>query len=179
LTVKLAVAVVLASVTVIVQTADPVVSVAVAEVFEVTVGVPIDSPEQLPPLTVNNPLAVSENQRVFTPVRVMVGVVLLLPEVGERESEAVSTEMVEVMESVVSEMVNVPVPLPVVMTRVCEVDELFVELIRVTPVTPLNENEVLPVQEVAEPVSVRVMWPLWLAGTIEGEAEKLGPPLAE
>jgi hypothetical protein len=174
LTVKVAVAVVELSVTVIVQAAEPAVSTALAAVFELTVGVARLSPLQPPPLRLNSVLAVSVDQSVFVPVRVRLGVVLVLPEVGEIESVAVATEIVALIESVVSEMVRVPVPELVVMTSVCDVAELLVELTRVTPETPESEKDVLPVHAVSVPVSVRVIFPLWFAGTTVGEAVKLG-----
>jgi hypothetical protein len=159
-TVKVAVAVVLLSVTVIVQDVEPVVRTADAAVFELTVGVAMLSPVQLPPLTLNRVEAVSEDQRVLVPVKVRVGVVLPAPEVGEIESVAVETAIVALIESVVSVIVSVPVPDPVVMTRVCDVEELFVELTSVVPLTPEIPKVVLPVHVVLEPVNVTVIFPL-------------------
>jgi len=163
------------SVTVIVHAAVPVDKVAVAAVLEVTVGVPMLSPLQPDPLTLNNVLAVSELHNVFAPVSVRLGVVPVLPLVGERDSVAVATVIVVVIESVVSEIVSVPVPEPVVMTKVCDVAELFVELTSEAPVTPEMVKLVLLVQEVLLPVQVSVMLPLWWAGTAEGEQVKLAP----
>jgi len=100
--------------TVMVQAALPTVNVAVAAVFEVTVGVVMESPEQLPPLRAKSPKAVSVVQRVCTPVRVRLGVVPVLPEVGEIAKVAVATVIVVEIESVVSVIVRVPVPEPVV-----------------------------------------------------------------
>ena len=171
--VNVVVAVVLLSVIVKVPVADPTVNVAVAEVFEDTVGVPRLAP--LPPLRLNSVLAVSDDQRVFVPVNVTVGVVLILPLFGDIDRVASDTEIVVLIESVVSEIVSVPVPEPVVMTKVCDVAELFVELTSEAPVTPEMVKLVLLVHEVPLPVRVSVMLPLWWAGTVLGEAEKFGP----
>ncbi len=157
---KLAVAVVLLSVIVIVQAADPVVSAAVAAVLELTLGVAMLSPLHPPPLTENSPLAVSDAQRVLTPVRVMLGAVPVFPVTGDIDRVAVATVTVVLIESVVSEIVSVPVPLPVVITIVCDVAELFVELTSDTPVTPEIEKLVLPVHEVLMPAQASEMLPL-------------------
>lgn len=114
LTVNVVVAVVLLSVTVITQAALPVVSVEVADVFDPTVGVDNESPEQFPPLRENSVLAVSELHKVFVPVKVTLGVVLTVPDVGEIESAAATTATVVLIESVVSVTVQVPVLPPVV-----------------------------------------------------------------
>jgi hypothetical protein len=174
-TVNVAVAVVLLSVTVIVQEVEPVVKTADAAVFELTVGVAMLSPVQLPPLTPKSVDAVSEDQSVLVPVRVRVGVVLPAPEVGEIESVAVETEIVAVIESVVSVIVRVPVPDPVVICKVSEVEEELDLLTNVAPVTPEMLNAVLPVQVVLDPVSVTAILLLWCAGIVVGEATKLGP----
>ena len=99
----------------------------------------------------------------------------MVPFGGETESIAFATEIVVLIESVVSEIVSVPVPEPVVMTKVCDVAELFVELTSEAPVTPEMVKLVLLVHEVPLPVQVSVMLPLWLAGTVDGEQVKLGP----
>jgi hypothetical protein len=112
------VAPVLLSVTVIVHAAEPVVRVAVAEVFDTIVGVVRLSPEHPPPLKLNRELAVSEFHNVFAPVRVKLGVVLVFPELGEIESVAVAIVTGLVTESVVSAMVQVPVLPPVVTVTV-------------------------------------------------------------
>jgi hypothetical protein len=167
-------AVVLLSVMVRVPAAEPTVSVTVAEVLEVTVGVPRLAP--LPPLSLKRVLAVSEDQSVCTPVQVRLGEVLVAPLVGVQESVAVEMVIVVLIESVVSEIVSVPVPLPVAITSVCDVAELFVELTRDAPVTPEIEKLVLPVHDVLVPVQAREMLPLWWAGMVAGVQEKLAPP---
>lgn len=156
-TVKVALAVVLLSVTVMEQAALPVVRTAVAAVFEVTVGVAIDSPEQLPPLTDSSVLAVSVVQSVFVPVSVSVGVVLTLPTVGAMARVAVATAMVVEIESVVSVIVRVPVPEPVVICKVSAVEDEFDLLTSVAPLTPETLNAVLPVQDVPTPVQATAM----------------------
>jgi hypothetical protein len=156
--VNAAVAVVLVSVIVSVPVAEPTVRVAVAEVFEVTVGVPTLAP--VPPLSENSPLAVSEDQSVFVPVSVREGAVPVLPDVGLMDSVAVATAIVVLMESVVSVMVSVPVPLPVVMTTVSAVPDELDLLTKVAPVTPDTENVVLPVHDVPLPVNARETFPL-------------------
>lgn len=156
-TLKFAVDVVLVSVITSPVAVEPVVSRTVAEVFEFTVGVPILDP--VPPLTVNNPAGVSESHRVFVPVIVRVGVVPALPVFGEIVREAVETEIVALIESVVSVIVSVPIPAPVVIFKVSEVAELFVALTNVAPVTPDMLNAVLPVHAVPEPVRVTVIFP--------------------
>jgi hypothetical protein len=123
--VKVVVAPVLLSVTVIVQAAEPVVSVAVAEVLETTVGVVKLSPEQPAPLTLNKPLAVSWVQTVLPPVSVTPGVVLIAPEFGEMASVAVATVTFELIESVVSLTESVPIPEPVAIVTVSDVLDEF------------------------------------------------------
>src|ERR1700691_5400842 len=87
LAVTAAVSVVEVSVMVSVAAAEPVVRVAVADVLDVTVGVPMLAP--VPPDSLNRPAAVSVVHSVFVPVRVTVGVVLVLPELGAIPSVAV------------------------------------------------------------------------------------------
>jgi hypothetical protein len=126
-TVNVAVAVVLLSVNVMVHGALPVNNAADAEMFDETVIVPKTSPEHPAPLTLKSVLAVSVDQSVFVPVKVSLGAVPTLPEVGEIERVAVATAIVVLIESVVSLTVNVPVPEPVVIVTVWDVlDELDV-----------------------------------------------------
>jgi len=157
--VKVVVAVVLLSVIVKVPVAEPTVSVTVRAVFEDTVGVAKLAP--VPPLSPSSVLAVSDAQRLLVPVQVRLGVVLMLPLVGVQDIPAVATVIVVLIESVVSEIVSVPVPEPVVMTKVCDVEELFVELTSEAPVTPEMVKLVLPDHEVPLPVQANVMLPLW------------------
>src|ERR1700684_1017461 len=114
--VKVAVAVVELSVIVSGPAPVPTVNVAVAAVFDVTVGIAWLDPT--PPLTENRVLAVSDDQSVFTPVRAKLGVAPTFPEFGEIESVAVATVIVDEIESVTSLIVSVPVPEPVAMTSV-------------------------------------------------------------
>ena len=124
--VNVVVAVVLLSVVVRVPVAEPTVSVTVNAVLDDTVGVARLAP--LPPLTLSKVLAVSEDHSVLVPVHVRLGAVNTLPLLGVQEIVAAFTATVALIESVVSEIVSVPVPEPVVMTSVCDVAELFVEL---------------------------------------------------
>jgi hypothetical protein len=174
--VNVVVAVVLLSVIVSVPVAEPTVSVTVRAVFEDTVGVAKLTPD--PPLTPSNVLAVSDAQRLLVPVHVRLGVVPILPLVGAQEIPAVATVIVVLIESVVSETVSVPVPEPDVTTRLCDVAELFVELTSDTPVTPETVKLVLPVHEVPLPVQASEIFPLWWAGTVEGEHVKLAPDVS-
>jgi hypothetical protein len=174
--VKVVVAVVLLSVIVNVPVAEPTVNVTVSAVLELTVGAPRLAP--LPPLSPNKVLAVSDDHSVLVPVQVRLGVVLTAPLVGVQETPAVATVIVVLIESVVSLIVSVPVPDPVLITIVCDVAELFVELTRDAPVTPEMLKLVLPVQEVPLPVQVSVILPLWFAGTVAGEQEKLALELS-
>jgi hypothetical protein len=136
--------------------AEPTVSTTVAEVFVRTVGVPKLAP--VPPVTLNKVLGVSDNQR-HGPVQVTVrdGVVPVFPLFGEIARVAVATEIVDEIESVVSVMVRVPVPEPVVICKVSLVAEEFDLLARVAPVTPEMENAVELVHEVPVPVSTTAM----------------------
>ena len=122
-TVKLAVAVVLVSSRVSVAAAEPQVKSAVADVLELTVGVPIDDP--VPPLTLKSPVGDSDDQIVFAPVKVTVPwhpveqpLLPAVPEFGETDSVAVATVMLVLMESVVSVIVETPVPELVVIVTV-------------------------------------------------------------
>ena len=156
LTMKVAVAAVLVSVMVSVPAMVPTVSTADEVVFEVTVGVARLAP--VPPLNENSVLAVSESHRQG-PVQVSakVGVVPRFPRVGKMPSVAVETVIVVVIESVVSVMVSVPVPEPVVICRVSEVAEEFDLLASVAPVTPEILKAVLPVHAVLTPVQSTAM----------------------
>jgi hypothetical protein len=181
-TVNEAVAVVLVSVIVSVAAVEPQVRSAVAEVFEVTVGVPMLAP--VPPLSVNNPAAVSDNQSVFVPVSVIVPWQAVVqpplpgaPEFGEMETVAVWMLSEAVAESALSEMVEVPVPDPVVTTMVAAVVELTFWLTLVSPVSAESENTVVPLfHAVLLPARVSVIFPLWFAGIVLGDTVKLAPP---
>jgi len=110
---------------VIVQSAPPVVRVAVAAVLDVTAGVARESPEHDAPLTENKVDATSELHSVLVPVSVSRGVVLALPEVGEMLSVDVATVIPVLIESVASLIVAVPVLTPVLIVTVsCVLDEL-------------------------------------------------------
>jgi hypothetical protein len=149
----------LVSVKVRVPAAEPTVKVAVARVLEVTVIVPRLAPE--PPETVNNPLEVwfGSFQSVFVPVKVMEGVVPVFPEVGEIAKLGVLTVIVVLAESVVSVIVKVPVPVPVVNWQV-PVVAVFVQPLKVTPETPEAVNVALGVSPL--PAITRVIFvPLW------------------
>jgi hypothetical protein len=173
-TVKAAVAVVLVSVIVSVAVDDPVVSTTVADVSEVTDGVPMLEP--VPPLTLNRPAGVSCVQTVLEPVMVKVGVVLVFPALGEMASVAVATEIVVLIESVVSVMTRAPVPVPVVIVRVSAVAEVLECPVKAAPVTPETLKAVLPLHEVPDPAKVTVMLLLWLAGITDGVALKEAVP---
>jgi hypothetical protein len=149
--VNVAVAVVELSVIVSVPVAEPTVSTTVAEVSEMTVGVPRLAP--VPPVKLNSVLGVSWVQTVFVPVSVRVGVVPVAPDVGEIASVAVATTIVVEMESVVSVMVEVPVPAPVVIVTVSTVEEIFDALTKVAGLDAVNI--VLPVHEVPTPMQLR------------------------
>jgi hypothetical protein len=185
-TVKVAVAVVLLSVMVAVQLVEPVFRTEDAPVLVTPDAAPRLSPVQLPPLTLNKveevklPAVISVDHKVLVPVRVRVGVVEVLPEVGDMARVAVDTVMVVEMESVVSVMVKVPVPVPVVIVQVSAVVDVLVQLppTRVTPVTPEVVKAVEPFHEVPLPVQASAIFVLWLAGTVVGEQVKLAPALA-
>ena len=70
---------------------------------------------------------------------------------------AVETLIVVLIESVVSVIVSVPVPDPVVICNVSLVAEEFDLLARVAPVTPEILKAVLPVHAVPTPVRVTAM----------------------
>ena len=169
LTVNAAVWVVLASVIVSVPAAVPFVSVNVADVLLVTTIEAIEEPAT--PATVNNVAAVSLDHSVFVPVAVTVSLALALAFEGLIESVAVA--IVTLAEEVPSLIVSVPVLDPVVTTTVAApVPVMFCETF-VTPDTPDRLNVVVPeVQFVPVPASVRVILPLWLAGTVDGDDVK-------
>jgi len=166
----------LESVRVSVPALDPTVSVAVARVLEVTVMVPRLAPD--PPESVNNPEEdwLASFQSVFVPVKVIVGVVLVFPELGDMAKLGVPTVMVVLAESVVSVSVSVPVPVPVVSWQVPAV-AVLVQVPRVAPDTPEMLKEALDVMPLPARVSVMLV-PLWYAGTGEGETVKLVPLVA-
>ena len=135
------VAVVELSLIVRVEAVDPVVRTAVAMVLEDIDGVEMLAPD--PPVTLNRVEAVSDDHRVLVPVRVMDGVVLIVPDVGDVDKVAVAMVMVPVL---VSDpvIVRVPVPTPVVITKVAAVAldtdcETFT-----APVTPDTVNVGVP-----------------------------------
>jgi len=140
--------------------------VQVAAVFVVT-----EQPERLapdPPLTVNNPLRVSESHRQGAgdpvQVKVSVGVVLVAPVVGEMVNPAVPTVIGAVTESVVSVMVQVPAEVVEMLTVSC-VAEVLDEL---TKAQPDAENTVPLVHVVNTPVQVKAIVPEWFAGMVAG-----------
>jgi hypothetical protein len=184
-TVKVAVAPVELSVIVSMQLAEPHVSVSAADVLVTLDALPRLSPAHPPPLTLNKVLAVkfpavmSADHRVFVPVgemfpwhAVVQPPVPGAPVVGEMLRLAVDTVIVVATESVVSVIVEEPAPAPVVMTRVSEVDELFVLLTYVAGLPTVKA--VLPFH-VRPPVAVQVreIWVPWFAGTVAGEQVKL------
>jgi len=155
------------SVSVSVAAALPVFNVAVAEVFEVTVGVPRLA--LVPPLTENSGLVVSELHSVLVPVNVIVGVVPADPDTGEIDSVGVATVMVPLV--VPSEIVSAPVPPPGVTTSVPTVAEVTACETFATPVTPETVNVVVPLtHEVPLPVSASAILPLCSEGIVDGDA---------
>ena len=127
-TLKFAVAPVLVSVIVRVPMDDPHVSVAVAAVLDVIVGEPILAP--VPPET--DSVSADTDQMEFNPVKVIVPrhpveqpALPAVPEDGDIVNVSVATLIVVVSESVVSVIVDVPVPLLVVTTIVSAVEEEF------------------------------------------------------
>lgn len=157
---KVAVLAVEASVIVSVAAADPTVRTAVADVPDDTVAVPKDAP--VPPDSVKRldvvkfPAVISAAQRVFVPVRVKVGVVPVVPLVGEIAIEGAAMAIVPVF--VPSETVSVPVPDPVVMVSVPAVVDVTVCDTLAAPVTPETVKVVVPfTHEVPVPARFRVM----------------------
>ena len=156
---------VLLSVMVAVPEVAPVVSVRVTDVSEMTEIPEIDKPPI--PDAANSVEAVSWVQTVLTPV--------IVNEVPcDASTPSVDTASVVAATGICpsvtpSEIVRVPVPLPVVTTTVADVVEVIVWLTLVTPETPESEKTVVPLDQlVPAPVSVRVMWPACPAGMPAG-----------
>jgi len=143
---------------------DTAASVKVATVLLVTAMLEIEAPET--PEIENSVDATSDDHNVWVPVAVMVWEAFSPMPGGFKESDAVAT--VIVAELVPSEIVQVPVDEPVVMTIVAAVVFAIDCDLNVTP-APVAVNVVLPLtQFVPDPTSVTLMLPEWFAGTVEG-----------
>jgi hypothetical protein len=131
-TVKLAVAPVVVSVMTSTHAVDPHVKVAVAVVFEVTVGEPILSPVQVPVTVPTVNVGADTDQMEFVPLKVIVPWQDVLhpplpgaPEAGVIVKDSVATDTLVLTESVVSVMVDEPVPELVVTVTVSVVEEVL------------------------------------------------------
>jgi hypothetical protein len=132
LTVKLAVAPVVVSARTSTQAVEPHVKVAVAIVLDVTVADPRLSPVQVPPRVETVNVGADTAHIELVPVKVIVPRQVVVhpplpgaPELGAIVNVSVATEMFVLTESVVSVMVEVPVPELVVIVIVSAVVEVF------------------------------------------------------